>query len=393
MHSQQPLFDLPEPDQPSPATGLTLTITGRQLGPAQKQFNQWLKKIEALKAALLNAQRLHAEHLPERARRLDPLMMEIWALQERMVLFLHQRLQTPKGLSKKIQQDMTGILLSLVDALMGAERASPEVEAIYEDHAPPIEGIDDLDAMDDDVLMAELRDSVSASFGIELNEDTDIDSPEALMEAMLRQARAQQEAAEQARAARQARRKQTPRQQQQLRDAQDAEKAVRDIYRKLASALHPDRAADDAERACKAELMAQVNAANDQKDLLALLQLQLQIEQLNPQDVAAMAEDKLRHFNRLLKEQAQSLQQQVSLAEHQLRTDFELGYNRTVTAQAIDTALRSKARHMQQTIAAMKRDLADIQQDAALKRWVKDQAAAMDEPLDMLDLAELLRQR
>ena len=106
-----------------------------------------------------------------------------------------------------------------------------------------------------------------------------------------------------------------------------------------------------------------------------------------------MAEDKLRHFNRVLKEQAQSLQQQVSLAEHQLRTDFELGYSRTVTAQAIDPALRSKARHMQQTIAAMKRDLADIQQDAALKRWVKDQAAAMDEPLDMLDLAELLRQR
>lgn len=393
MHSQQPLFDLPEPDQPSPATGLTLTITGRQLGPAQKQFNQWLKKIEALKAALLNAQRLHAEHLPERARRLDPLMMEIWALQERMVLFLHQRLQTPKGLSKKVQHDMTGILLSLAEALMGTERASPEVEAIYEDLAPPIEGIDDLDAMDDDVLMADLRDSVSASFGIELDKDTDIDSPEALMEAMLRQAHAQQEAAEQARAARQARRKQTPRQQQQLRDAQDAEKAVRDIYRKLASALHPDRAADDAERARKAELMAQVNAANDQKDLLALLQLQLQIEQLNPQDVAAMAEDKLRHFNRVLKEQAQSLQQQVSLAEHQLRTDFELGYSRTVTAQAIDTALRSKARHMQQTIAAMKRDLADIQQDAALKRWVKDQAAAMDEPLDMLDLAELLRQR
>ena len=338
-------------------------------------------------------QRLHAEYLPERARRLDPLKAQVWAVHERMVVFLHQRLQAPKGLSKKVQADMMGILLHMAEWLMGQEQASAEVEAIYEHHAPPIEGIEDLDAMDDDALMAELRESASAQFGIELDENIDVDSPEALMEALLGQARAQQEAAEQARAARQAKRKKTPRQQQEARDAQDAEKAVRDIYRKLASALHPDRAADEADRARKAALMAQVNAANDQKDLLALLQLQLHIEQIDPQAVAAMAEDKLRHFNRVLKEQTQSLQEQLTLAQWRLRNDFEMEYARSLTAQTIEAALRQQGRQMQQNIDGMQRELADIQQDARLKRWVRQQVEAMDDTLDMQELAELLRQR
>lgn len=389
MKQQAPLFD----DLPAPAASqaLTLAIAGQRLGPAQKQFNQWLTKIESLKAALLEAERLHAHYLPERARRLDPLLAEINALQSRMVVFLDQRLQQPKGLSRKVQAGMTDIMLSLAEALIGDEGASPEVEAIYERHAPDL-GDPDAGDMDDPVVMAELRQAVSQAFGVELGEDADLDSPDALLEAMLGQARAAQEAAEQARAARRAKRGKTPRQQQQELEQQSAEKTVRDIYRKLASALHPDRSADEPDRARRAALMAQVNAANDRKDLLTLLQLQLQIEQINPDAVAAMADEKLRHFNRVLKEQAQSLQQQLSMAELQLREEFGMDYRGALTARAIDASLRRQAQEMQQSIRLMKHDLADIQQDARLKTWVKEQVAAMAEPPDMLDLALLMRQ-
>jgi hypothetical protein len=58
-------------------------------------------------------------------------------------------------------------------------------------------------------------------------------------------------------------------------------KAVREIYRKLASELHPDRESDAAERARKTELMQKVNKAYEARDLLALLELQLRIEQID----------------------------------------------------------------------------------------------------------------
>ncbi|MDZ7811938.1 MAG: J domain-containing protein [Ideonella sp.] len=58
--------------------------------------------------------------------------------------------------------------------------------------------------------------------------------------------------------------------------AQAVSQSLREIYRKLASALHPDRASDDADRARRHALMQKVNQANDAKDLLTLLQLQLE---------------------------------------------------------------------------------------------------------------------
>jgi curved DNA-binding protein CbpA len=70
---------------------------------------------------------------------------------------------------------------------------------------------------------------------------------------------------------------------------------VREIYRKLASALHPDRETDEREREAKTALMQRVNQACEAQDLLALLQLQLQIEQIDERHIANAGEQRLKH--------------------------------------------------------------------------------------------------
>ena len=75
-------------------------------------------------------------------------------------------------------------------------------------------------------------------------------------------------------------------QQRQHAAAQQAGQSVRVIFRKLASALHPDREPDPAERQRKTLLMQQANPAYDRNDLLTLLSMQLDLEQIDAQHLA-----------------------------------------------------------------------------------------------------------
>jgi len=64
----------------------------------------------------------------------------------------------------------------------------------------------------------------------------------------------------------------------------NATQSIREIFRKLASALHPDRETDRKGREVKTALMLQVNRAYAGNDLLTLLELQ--IEQVDASHIA-----------------------------------------------------------------------------------------------------------
>ena len=83
------------------------------------------------------------------------------------------------------------------------------------------------------------------------------------------------------------------------------------MYRKLARDLHPDRIADADERARKTALMKDANRAYEAHDLLTLLELQWQIEQLDPAGMAGFADAKLTHFIHVLKAQVLHLKSEL----------------------------------------------------------------------------------
>jgi hypothetical protein len=84
---------------------------------------------------------------------------------------------------------------------------------------------------------------------------------------------------------------------------QNAKQFLREIYRKLASAVHPDREADAARRAEKTELMQRINRAYATNDLLTLLETQLQLELIDPDHVSKISGQRLKQFNQLLSQQ------------------------------------------------------------------------------------------
>lgn len=141
---------------------------------------------------------------------------------------------------------------------------------------------------------------------------------------------------------------------------------LRRLYRQLASALHPDRAPDDAERQRRHHLMGEVNAAYAQRDLLTLLRLQ---------GDAAPAE-RLAALTRLLQEQTARLER---LRQHE-QQDWRHRLGLPDGTPWDDGAL---ARHRQalgsawaERLAQAQRDLAQLQDVAGLQRWLNAQRRA-----------------
>jgi hypothetical protein len=154
------------------------------------------------------------------------------------------------------------------------------------------------------------------------------------------------------------------------------------VYRQLASALHPDRETDPAEHTRKTALMSEVNAAYERRDLTTLLQLALRVEQVDAGSVARMAQEKIVALTQLLKEQVAALEQDVWRMEQRLREEFTGSPHGhlTLTAASLKRALREQQQDLQMQIAQMERELALVQNDARLKRWLKEQKAMSESP-------------
>jgi hypothetical protein len=90
-----------------------------------------------------------------------------------------------------------------------------------------------------------------------------------------------------------------------------ASKSVRDLYMELAKTFHPDLEPDENEKVRKTEIMQRLTAAYEGKNLLALFQIQLELECLDPNTFTNLSEEKLNAFIRVLKGQKRTLQYEL----------------------------------------------------------------------------------
>ena len=192
-----------------------------------------------------------------------------------------------------------------------------------------------------------------------------------------------QEAAQAEQAQRQAaraRKKPTAAQRKAEHQQEDAETILRKVYRQLASALHPDRERDPAEHRRKTALMSEANAAYGRQDLMALLHIQLRIEQADPRSLSQLPEEKIGSMSLLLKQQAAELERELDSHRQQLLQEFDLSPYQTPSAAALRTQLLMEEQELKQDLASMENDLQEVQDDAGFKRWLKSQKQLREEP-------------
>ncbi|PZP23405.1 J domain-containing protein [Pseudomonas kuykendallii] len=162
-----------------------------------------------------------------------------------------------------------------------------------------------------------------------------------------------------------------------------ASRSVREVYRQLASSLHPDREADSAERERKTVLMQQVNQAYERSNLLTLLQLQLEIEQIRPSNLADLADDKLKHFNRVLTDQLEEVRDEVANEEQLFRDCFDLDPQQAVNPKIVRRLSRQQSAFLEEDNAYLSEDIKQLQQPENLVAWLDEQLKREQEAKEM----------
>lgn len=363
-----PEIDLFGEVPPAPAAQLKVVKTKAKLSPAQQRFNKLLSRVDNLTAQTQHLHTMADRFRPAHLQTMAELEKQTTSLQKDMLLFLHERLQR-KGLTAPQQKTVRSIVKDLLEILEPED--DPQVMALFDTYYTPEEQAQT--DLADTQAKQELKDLLEQMAGRPLDDlNTDLSAEEMLHAAMGEMRKAAESAAEQA-PARKSKRPPTARQRAAEQQEMDAKTTLRTIFRQLASALHPDREPDTAERARKTALMSEVNAAYERNDLMTLLRLQMQIAQLDANSIASMADDKLAAMSLLLKEQVRALEEDVEMMLHRIRGEMGI----MVSPNSPDTVWARQIleiqQDMQETIEAMQEDLARVQDDAELKRWAKAQ--------------------
>ena len=143
------------------------------------------------------------------------------------------------------------------------------------------------------------------------------------------------------------------------------------------SALHPDREPDTAERVRKTALMQRVNQAYEKKDLLKLLELQLAIEQIDVRSIANISEDRLKHFNKILREQLSELAQEILGLQMPLREQLNMSPTQPIAMKTVMPRLMQDIAHLKSQIRRIENEIQMPKNPAAFKQWIKGYRQAL----------------
>lgn len=341
------------------------------LSKGQKAFNALIKQIEKRRKRLSAWEHVMPAFQKRYVDELLPLE-RAWTELRTTMAFRLDEASGRKGLTKAEQRTISTLIASLAgDLLDGNDDA--QLKAIYNRH-----GGTDYD-VEIAAEFATMKAELEAMLGVELDDDLDMSAHDEVLQhvqAKLEQQRARDEANKRAREARRAERqksaKQLAKESQQQAEQVELSQSIRDVYRKLASALHPDREPDPLERERKTSLMQRVNQAYDRNDLLKLLELQLELEHIDQHAINQISEDRLKHYNKILKEQVAELDQEIRHVESHLR--FAYGLSPYIEVSP-DTALLNLAREIirrEQGIRDLKEEMPLFDDLGSLKRWLKE---------------------
>ena len=364
--SQADLFSDSAPS--SLGVALHLNVKANRPSAAQQRFNRLLARIDKLKGEVAQIQALANTYRPLYASTLMPLREQQASSMRRMALWLDERLAR-KGLTAAQKRSVIEILCALCETL--AAGGDEAMAALHDKHSPR-----SLRQKEEDEA-AEMRAMMKGVLGDRLDVDLEDESldPMERMEALMRASREHHDeevkARQEQREAARARKKPSAAQLKAEQQQHNAEIVLRQVYRQLASALHPDRERDPAEHHRKTALMSEVNAAYARQDLLALLHLRQTIVQADTQALLEQPEEKIAAMSLLLKKQADELERELAVRQGQVQDEFDLAFYLPPTAETLRMELQLQQDALRDDLEQMENDLNDVQDDAGLKRWLK----------------------
>ncbi len=341
------------------------------LSKAQKEFNRLTKKIETLEKEIIKWRKT-TETLQVRAQtELRPLLLQYDARRADMVRLLDQMYGT-KGLTKVQRAKIAEIIQDLAFPLI--ERGHDDLKPIYDKYDQ--QGFDAANEEAEQATAEQMKSLMSAMFGIEFDDDADVSTPEKMdaymrekLQAAQEDAFTRQQQAEERRANRPKTAKQQEREAQQQAETRSISKAVRTLYMDLVKAFHPDREPDEAEKIRKTEVMQRITSAYESSDLLTLLKLQLEFNRIDQNHLENLADEQLKYYNKILREQVQTLEAEADEEKDRLASMSGRGY--FVSAYHAELMLSDDIDQLKEQTRQLEDDLITLADVTELKAWLR----------------------
>jgi len=356
------------------STSTTVRIVSQKeqstLSKAQKAFNKLIDKIGKQRKTLADWQATIPLYQQKYDSKFRPLV-EIFNQRRGELVHALDRAYDDKALNKSDRARISDIICAIAAELI-ADDSDETLKPIYNKHSNT-----DFDAEAEDENKA-IKSMMESMLGIDLGDELDFSSPEKVfveVDQQLKRKVLEEEQRQQANKERRSKRKKSAKQldkEARLRtEEENVSQSIREVFRKLASALHPDREQDPVEHQRKTALMQKVNVAYGNRDLLQLLELQLELEQIDQNAMSAVSEERLKHYNKVLAEQSSELQQEIDMITFSFKAKYEFSPGDALSPSMVMALLQKDIREIQQDIADVKQDIASCENIKSLKRLLK----------------------
>lgn len=253
----------------------------KQIAKARKDHSSWQSKLPGFRVDCINT------IAPQR---------QAYLKAKREIAFAMDRVLDRVKLSQEMQDDLKDCLLAGIQSLTEHTPMDEELKQLFEKHSSV--SFDEFKLAEADMVQS----FVSQFTGQTMDEKQDHESHDDYMDRLHDHLQEQIELEKKRRQAQKSEKEKikTAKSSPPKKDELLAQNLLKDVFRKLVSALHPDREKDPNERARKTQLMQEINRAYSNNELMTLLHLQLEIEQIEQSDLQDLAAEKLNAYNQLL---------------------------------------------------------------------------------------------
>jgi hypothetical protein len=340
---------------------------------AQKEFNRLTKKIEKTEKDIKEFRDVASKLQQRVGKEMTPLINQLVQLQAQIVK-IYDRAYDNKDVKKAEKKKLAHLIREIAFELIDQD-GMEELKAIYDKYDE--QGYDAASEEMEQSQLDMVKQMASQMLGIDLS-DVDLKDPEKV-QAFLHQKLIEKEAAEeeQQRIAAERRAKKPKTDKQKALEAKREEetrnitKSVRTLYMDLVKAFHPDREPDEAEKTRKTEIMQRVTQAYEASDLLALLRLQLEFNRIDQDHLETLADDQLKYYNKILKDQAQDLDGELYAIQQQMGQMSGSMFGIQSTMQ-LEYRFNNDVRQMKKQIKTLKSDIELFSDLSTLKLWLRE---------------------
>ena len=278
----------------------------KDLSKLQKQFNANVKKINELKQQLKDdgeqlrkiVTRIQSDIIPAEQKHFEKITE---------LVYVFDKHHDDPFFKKKEKAKIADFVVNKSHELIETT-GNEDLKILYEKYTK--ESFDEMDAEAENATAEMMKNMMSSMFGVDFEEGADVSDPQKMQQYMERKMEEKQVEAQARKANKKKSDKQIEKEEKIKEEAKNISKAARSIYTDLVKAFHPDRERDETERVRKTEIMKKVTQAYEEDDLFELLRLKIELQGADIESLT-MADEQLKYYNKILKEQVRELEESL----------------------------------------------------------------------------------